>query len=263
LYAANYAEVFDKAVIQKMTDAMLKDLIDEGDSSFFYDWMPDKEYDEPNNEKINIGLAHGIPAAMIVLSNMKDIDEKYAKAAIRIGNFIFNHRKKTVKESFYDSILFDRKNAETDSRLGWCYGDLGIALAFWQTGKILQHQDFKNEALRIMEQACKRTDSTSNAVNDCGLCHGSAGVAHIFRRFWWETNNEAFKKAADYWTQQTLDMSKHSEGLAGYRVYRAVGEQKWINDFGLLEGIGGIGLSLLGAIEKEPTRWDQSLIISS
>jgi lantibiotic modifying enzyme len=157
----------------------------------------------------------------------------------------------------------DKNKSKTNSRLGWCYGDLGIALTFWQVGKLLDYPKFKTEALEIMRHACNRKDLQKNAVNDCGLCHGSAGIAHIFRRFYWESNDASFKTAADYWTQVTLDMATHEDGLAGYCAFRATEEKKWITEYGLLEGIGGIGLALLGAIQSEVSDWDKSLMMSS
>jgi lantibiotic biosynthesis protein len=262
LFAGQYSENIDAEILKKFADKMLTDIKIENDKAYFIDWMPHKEYDVDGAEKINISLAHGIPAGMVTFAAMSEIDKRYEKVAIQIGNFMYANRKRKTKESLYGSVLYDRVQSEEDSRLGWCYGDLGIALAFWQTGKKLNHDPFLNEALRIMHNATKRKDSISNAINDCGLCHGSAGVAQIFRRFWWETKETVFLEAANYWTEQTLEMAIHKEGLVGYCVYRAVGENKWITDIGLLEGVAGIGLALISALQEEPNNWDKSLMMS-
>jgi lantibiotic biosynthesis protein len=263
IYGGNYCETISKSLIREQADAMLESLIASGGNHYMVDWMPDKEEDDPNIEKINLGLAHGIPAAMIALSNISELNIKYEKAAVSIGNFILENRRTEEKQSLYSTILYDKVQNENDSRLGWCYGDLGIALAFWQVGNKLKQENFKAEALRIMKHACNRTNLMENAVADCGLCHGSAGIAQIFRRFYWETKNIDFKNAADFWIQLTLEMATHKNGLAGYCVYRAIEDEKWITDYGMLEGIAGIGLALLGALQDEPSNWDQSLMISS
>jgi lantibiotic biosynthesis protein len=262
IYGGNYCETINKSLICEQADAMLESLIPSGKNHYMVDWMPDKDQDDPNVEKINLGLAHGIPAAMIALASISELDIKYENAAISIGNFILENKRTEEKRSLYSTVLYDKLQNEHDSRLGWCYGDLGIALAFWQVGNKLKQESFKAEALRIMQHACKRTSLAENSVADCGLCHGSAGIAHIFRRFYWETKNINFKNAADYWTQQTIEMATHDNGLAGYCVYRAIDDEKWITDYGMLEGITGIGLALLGALQEEPSNWDQSLMIS-
>ncbi len=265
LYAGSYCEIIDQSQLKKFTDTMLMDIKSENSKNYFLDWMPPSEYDEAHQEKINLGLAHGIPAAMISLAQLSHIDSKYKEVAISIGHFIISYKQvvNSDDDNLYGTTIFDKSRAKTSSRLGWCYGDLGIALAFWQVGKLLGYPMFKTEALEIMRHAAKRKDLIKNAVNDCGLCHGSAGIAQIFRRFYWESSEKIFKDAADYWTQITLDMATHENGLAGYCVYRATENTKWITDYGLLEGIGGIGLSLLSALQKEPSDWDQSLMMSS
>jgi lantibiotic biosynthesis protein len=261
LHAGNYCEVINQSIIKELADEMLKDLKFESNTNFILDWLPEKE-DDPSVEKINFGLAHGLPSAMIVLSNISAIDMKYKKAAIGISNFIFENSRKAEQRSLYSSIIYDRKQNDFESRLAWCYGDLGISLAFWQVGKKLSIEQYKAEAIRIMKHNANRIDLVENSVNDCGLCHGSAGIAHIFRRFWWETNETIFKETADFWTLQTLKMATNTGGLAGYCVHRNIGEQKWINDYGLLEGIAGIGLSLLSSIQDTSTNWDECLMMS-
>ncbi len=263
IYGGNYCDVIDKSIIKAQTDSMLKDLKTEGSTMYLLDWMPNQEHDPEHKEKINFGLAHGIPASMIALSNIAAYNDNYKAAAIGIAEFILKHKRTEEKQSLYSSILYDRQYEDGESRLGWCYGDLGVALAFWQTGKLLQIEKYKDEAVNTMLHAAKRRELTINAVTDCGLCHGSAGIAHVFRRFYWETGNTVFKETADYWTEKTLEMAIHENGLAGYCAYRAIGEEPWIKEFGLLEGIAGIGLALIAALQEEPANWDQSLMMSS
>jgi len=146
--------------------------------------------------------------------------------------------------------------------LGWCYGDLGIAMALWQAGIALRNEIWKNKALEVLLFAAeKRRDLRKNFVNDAGLCHGSAGIGHVFYRVWWNTKIPEFKNAANYWFEQTIKMSIFADGLAGYKMW--YGEEKgWANSYGLLEGIAGIGLALLMYYyEVEPT-WDECLLLS-
>lgn len=69
------------------------------------------------------------------------------------------------------------------------------------------------------------------------------------------------KHAAAYWIEQTLDMAKFTDGLAGYKTWQG-GVLGYETRYGLLEGIAGIGLVLLSYYyEIEPT-WDECLLLS-
>lgn len=99
-------------------------------------------------------------------------------------------------------------------------------------------------------------------VYDAGLCHGAAGVAHIFNRFYQDTHNEVFKEAALYWFNQTLEMDTFQDGLAGYKASISTSGTEYENCTGLLEGIAGIGLALIGAVADFEPNWDECLLIS-
>ena len=75
-------------------------------------------------------------------------------------------------------------------------------------------------------------------VFDAGICHGSAGVAHIYNRMWHYTKDPVFKEATDFWIQKTLDFAVHEDGVAGYKKYNPT-TKAYENDYGLLEGRSG------------------------
>lgn len=147
-----------------------------------------------------------------------------------------------------------------NSRLAWCYGDLGAAIAFWQAGNTLGEQRWKTEALHILQHASKRIDLHANQVVDAGICHGTAGIAHIFNRFYRETKQIFLKDAADYWINETLKMATQKDGLCGYKAWQ--GEEGWVAQQGLLEGIAGIGLVLISYLSTEDAAWDKAFLLS-
>jgi len=97
-------------------------------------------------------------------------------------------------------------------------------------------------------------------LHDADFCHGSVGVAHIFSRFYNYTGNENFRKAAEYYYRKTIDMAVHPDGLAGYKHLTDDG---LVTDYSLLEGISGIGLSLISAVSDIEPQWDQCLLLSN
>jgi lantibiotic modifying enzyme len=238
-----------------------------------------KEYEKENQYKwksvidietqkigYNISLSHGMSSIAVILSklhNIKDIDQKMVKTLLEgCVNYILTQEiDKDKYGSFFSSLAIESSIQLTGSRLAWCYGDLGISMALWQSGVALQNETWKNKALEILLFAAeKRKDLQKNHVADACLCHGTAGIGHIFYRMWWNTRMPEFKNAADYWFEQTLKMAAFSDGLAGYKAWH--GDEGWINDYGLLTGITGIGLALLTYYhEIEPT-WDECLLLS-
>ncbi len=142
------------------------------------------------------------------------------------------------------------------SRLGWCYGDLGIALFFWYYSQLISSIELREKALEVFLFSTKRTGLEENSVFDGGICHGASGIALIFRRMYLNTQLPEFKLAAEYWLDQTLLMAKYNDGLAGYKA------NKKTLEYGLLEGIAGIGLVLLSFLSDNDQQWDEFLLLS-
>lgn len=84
---------------------------------------------------------------------------------------------------------------------------------------------------------------TGGAV-DAGLCHGSAGLAHIFNRHWQATGERVFADAARRWFGRTLARIDHVSGG------------------GFLSGRAGVALALLHAASAREPTWDRVLLLS-
>lgn len=212
----------------------------------------------------NLGLSHGIPSIISVLIKIynKNIAKNKCKELISGSiEWLLNQKLPTS----YDSIFPNSVGSTIEmnnSRLSWCYGDLGIASTLWQAGKVLNNEIWKQEAINILLHSSKRKDLKENSILDAALCHGTAGIAHIFNRFYKETGIKTFDKSRWYWLEQTLKMAKWEDGLAGYKTWQ--GDQGWQNEGGLLEGIAGIGLALLGFLTDDVNdlAWDSCLLLS-
>ena len=148
------------------------------------------------------------------------------------------------------------------SRLAWCYGDLGIGIALYQTAMIIKDKNLEMESLEILKHTTKRRDLQENRVIDAGLCHGTAGIAHIYNRMFNYTGDEIFKESALYWIDQTLKFGKFPDGFAGYKTWKTEKYGGWVNDTGLLEGIAGVGLMFISALSDIEPRWDHCLLLS-
>ena len=226
-------------------------------------------YQKKKNEngRFNLGMAHGLPSIIIFLCKCYErklhfgLTKRMIEGAIK---FIKNQKIPSHIESvsLYPAMVDKGEGIKPNSRLGWCYGDLGIASCMWQVGKTLNNEELKKESIEIMLHASHRKELTQNMILDAGACHGTASISHVFNRFYIETKMPIFKKCSSYWINQTLKMVKHEDGLAGFKFWNGE-ENKWKNNYNLLEGITGIGLVLLSHIYgKESMNWDECLLLS-
>jgi hypothetical protein len=106
----------------------------------------------------------------------------------------------------------------------------------------------------------KRKTLNESMINDAGVCHGSAGVAHIFNRMWSITNDKKFRQATDFWIKQTLEFGTKINGKTEFKKYNAKINEYEINH-SLLEGNAGVGLVLYSYLTGDFS-WDYCLMLN-
>jgi len=150
------------------------------------------------------------------------------------------------------------------ARLGWCYGDVGIALVLDLAGRAFSRPDFCDEALAVARKAAARPPETSGVV-DAGLCHGAAGIGHMLLRLHRASGDAGLGEAARTWFRRALAMRKAEGGIGGYTFVvpsRDLRRMVEAPDPGLLNGGLGVALALLAASSDVEPRWD-SLFFAS
>lgn len=241
----------------------LEDLLDEmyrvshktGDGIAWYSELTEKE---TSHRVINLSMSHGLSGIMSILCKLCN-KEKALLLLRESARFLVNQQQDhTIYRSCFPSIISETVNYR-NSRLAWCYGDLGITVALLQASCILNNTEYRDIALNVLLNCSQRRDVKKEFVMDAGVCHGAAGIAHIFNRVYQNTGDEVFKDAALYWLDDCMQKSRFNDGLAGYKVWRNDG---WITKHGILEGIAGIGLVLLSMISNIEPTWDECLLLS-
>jgi len=217
----------------------------------------------------NISLAHGMSSIVAILSKLyeiKRIDKEKTEKLLRgaVQYILAQWIDKDKYGSYFTNFALESTTEISKSRLGWCYGDLGIATSLYQAGTVLKEQIWCDKALEVfLFTALQRKSLVDNFVQDACLCHGAAGIGHIFYRMWWNTRLPEFKEAADYWFEQTLKMAVFEDGLAGFKTFEAPdGKPQWVNRYSLLEGVAGIGLAMLAYHYEIEPAWDECLLLS-
>lgn len=99
--------------------------------------------------------------------------------------------------------------------------------------------------MEVLRFSTSRRDFRNAGVIDAGLCHGAASVCMMFHYAYRQTGEKLFEEVRDYWFDVTLNIGSRKEGLAGYSAWHMAEYGGWVKEYGLLEGISGIGLLLL------------------
>ncbi len=210
----------------------------------------------------NLGLSHGIPSILNFLCRLglhSDFYNEVYFLLLPISNHILScEHKGGGKSSSFPNWIANKNINRLNSRLAWCYGDLGIGISLLRAGKILNNENLSSRALDILRKSAERLDPKEALILDAGLCHGAFGVAHIYRHLYKETNERLFVKTADHWATVGIDLAIHQDGYCGYKK-ESVGN--WVLEDCLLDGISGIGLTMLSYLKNDCKDWDKTLLI--
>jgi lantibiotic modifying enzyme len=228
--------------------------------------LPDHHRAECPNGYYNLGLAHGIPGIIALLGAAYAAGVAVEKTGPLLAGavpWLLAQRLTAHGEDYFPAWAWVAPaSMPSPSRLAWCYGDLGLAAALLGAARGAQEPAWERAALDIALRAT--TFSSARArVQDAGLCHGAAGNAHLFNRFYHASGDERFKEAARFWFEQTLAMRRPGEGVGGFRAWKtdaATMQFQWQDDPGFLTGSAGIGLALLAAVTNVEPDWDRVLL---
>lgn len=212
----------------------------------------------------NLGVAHGMPAVLAVLAYAAaaGVKTETARALVEDGvTWLLAQELEPGRGGCFASWMAPGLEPNA-SRLAWCYGDLGLATTLLAVARSMGRDDWAAEARRIAHVAAERPEAQSG-VRDAGLCHGAAGLAHLFHRLFRATGDAKLEQAARFWFAKTLAMAEHKTGIAGYLAELPTGDLKGTSpqpDPGFLTGAAGIALALLGAVSDVEPGWDRILL---
>ena len=146
------------------------------------------------------------------------------------------------------------------ARSAWCYGDPGVAAALLLAARDAGEPAWAAAATGLAVRAAARPPGQTG-VTDAGLCHGSAGLAHLFNRMHQMTAEPALAEAARFWVERTVELC--SAEAPGRGVPPAGAARPAWKGPGLLEGAAGIALAMEAAATTAEPVWDQMLLVSA
>jgi hypothetical protein len=255
------------------------------DGDGIYWWTP-SSWRGPRGEQyrpagVDLGMAHGIAGVIPFLARVHRLG--LAQPVVRrlldgsvawlLAHLVEGESGPTVPYFVADGI------EPGPARSAWCYGDPGVAAALLLAAHDVGEPDWATAATGLALRAAARPAGQAG-VTDAGLCHGSAGLAHLFNRLYQLTAEQALADAARFWIERTLElcsasvpdesasgMDAHGTAAPGAaapgRVPLAPAARTACNGPGLLEGSAGVALALEAAGTTAEPAWDQMLLVSS
>jgi len=209
----------------------------------------------------NLGLAHGIPGVIGFLAGavIAELEAGRARGLLeRAVPWLLAAAPPRSPARF--PSWCGRGATDEPARLAWCYGDAGVAITLLAAARACGNAAWADEARTIARGMAARTFDDSG-VRDMGICHGAAGVAHIFNRLYQATGDEVLGDAARRWFARLLAMRRPGEAVAGFPARNHVdGQDVWVVDDGVLMGACGVGLVLLSAVSELEPAWDRALL---
>jgi hypothetical protein len=202
--------------------------------------------------RYDCGMAHGCAGAVALLARaaaLPDPPEAARALGERAARWLVA-RQRAVGElgGRFPALLAPDQPVEP-VRSAWCYGDLGVAVALWRAEHHLGLD--AGLALETVRDGVIRRTTHFN-INDVALCHGSAGIAHLYNRFYQVTRDPALREAALAWYAATL-VADRVEALPGFELWGS----RWST---LIDGAIGVALALIAGVTRTAPAWDRLLL---
>lgn len=217
-----------------------------------------------------LGIAHGIAGVIGALGAIRSagLDTDAARELLADAvKWLLGQRLPPGASSRFPRMVAPGIEP-TSARPAWCRGDAGIALALLAAARAAGEPEWERQALETARATAARPREEAEIL-DGGLCHGAAGLAHIYSRLFQATGDSLFQEEAMAWIERLLAQRQPGRGLAGWLSWRAIREVSdlevefdWVPVPGLLTGVAGIGLALLGTVSPIEPAWDRLLLCS-
>ena len=213
----------------------------------------------------NLGVAHGVPGVIALLGGACAAGVGQARGRSLLDGavaWLLTQRLPEDADSIFPYWIAPGVEP-TPARSAWCYGDPGIAATLLYAARCVGEPTWEQQAIEIARVAAKRPPEKTGVTDAC-LCHGAAGLGHLYNRMFQATGELFLKEAAWLWFERALKLRRADRGIAGFSAWRlgANGTVGWVDEPGFLSGAAGIALALLAATTNVEPVWDRVLLVS-
>lgn len=233
------------------------------DSDGVYWWTPPSLLFGPKRRAyphggVDLGVAHGIAGVLPLLARAQALGVAAELAGPLLHgavSWLLAHLADTKSGLTVPGFVTAGTEPEP-CRCAWCYGDPGVAAALLLAAGDAGRADWAEIATGLALRAAARHPQQTG-VMDAGLCHGTAGLAHLFGRMYQLTGEPELASAAVTWAGRTLACCTEADAADPGSA-----APPWKGP-GLLEGAAGVALCLLAASTATEPVWDQALLVAT
>jgi hypothetical protein len=200
----------------------------------------------------NVGFAHGTPGVIAALAAMQLAGAGGARVSKLLGGavrWLFAQRLGAEVPWYVGPGI-----APEPARAAWCYGAPAVAWALLRAARAAGDASWEREARAMALSAAARPIERCG-VRDACLCHGAAGLGHLYGRLFQITGEPALREAARDWVLRALELDERGAAPAG-------GSAALVEDPSFLTGAIGVALALVAAATDREPAWDGRLLIS-
>lgn len=204
----------------------------------------------------NLGVSHGLPGLLSVASiatYRKYFGSKTRNLLVRAFDELWRARLDVDGLPYFPY----RYDLTEPARLAWCYGNLGIAIAFRNAARV-EHENTER-FLEIVKSCLRQCATDGHGMNDASLCHGYAGASLIFSYF---ANCPLLDAPlSETASRASLGLAKKALAAAeednGFLIFKHHYIDRYHRTDSLLEGTPGVAYSL--ACTQLPTTSEKYL----
>ncbi len=190
--------------------------------------------------KTNLGLPFGILSLLNYLSQSRQrhagIEDRIGVQMDRLLKILDNNKQKSGDDVFYPAL----NGNKTHCRMAWCYGELTIAYQLLSVAERIGDDKMRADAIQVALGSVKRSSLDDTMIIDPCLQQGACGLYLLYYHMYKKTNDIAFHTASNYWQNMAINILERNNFMMWERHKYTL-----YNNHSLLEGLAGIGLSLL------------------
>ena len=256
----------NRVFLKRVINALKKNSICDNNGIYWkspFPFFPSEKYDET----LNFGIPHGSLGIVLFLLkcySIEGLDNELEQYLTRSLNWLINRLNQENNQLHYQ---YGTKSSGT-GRLGWCYGDQAIAYTLLRFHEVLDRGDAKIKAFELIEQSAKKTMNETGVqffsdygYYDLRICHGTSSIAYMYKKMYDITQDQKVYDLVNKWLDITLDNLDIYLAQIDVITEKEKDNSQIDTSMGFLNGLSGVGLTLISFLEPNHSYWDKILLL--